>query len=40
MEELQLRPMTEDEFDAYRARIIPDYAATRVGAKDWEADKR
>ena len=39
MEELQLRPMTEDEFDAYRARIIPDYAATRVGAKDWEADE-
>ena len=37
MQELQLRPMTDDEFDAYRARLIPEHAAARVGAGEWGA---
>jgi ribosomal protein S18 acetylase RimI-like enzyme len=35
MTELRLRPVTAAEFDAWRARLIPGYAADKVRAGDW-----
>jgi ribosomal protein S18 acetylase RimI-like enzyme len=32
---LRLRPVTAAEFDAWRARLIPGYAADKVRAGDW-----
>jgi ribosomal protein S18 acetylase RimI-like enzyme len=39
MTELRLRPVTAAEFDAWRARLIPDYAADKVRAGDWSAQE-
>lgn len=39
MEDLQLRQMTAAEFDAFRARLIPGYAAEHVRAGDWSPDE-
>src|SRR6266571_3639782 len=39
MEELVLRAMTTVEFDAYRARCIPEYAEDHVRAGDWSAEQ-
>ena len=39
MDQLQLRPMTVAEFETYRARLIPGYAAEHVRAGDWTADQ-
>ena len=39
MEQLVLRAMTTAEFDAYRARLIPEYAEDHVRAGDWIADQ-
>lgn len=37
MEQLHLRPMTTTEYETYRARLIPEYAAEHVQAGDWSA---
>ena len=37
--ELQLRPMTPDEFGAFRSRLIRDYAAEHVRAGNWSAEE-
>ena len=39
MEQLVLRVMTTAEFDAYRARLIPEYAEDHVRAGDWSAEQ-
>jgi hypothetical protein len=39
MEQLVLRAMTTAEFDAYRARFIPEYAEDHVRAGDWSAEQ-
>ncbi len=39
MDRLQLRSMTAAEFDTYRARLVPEYAAEHVRAGDWAADQ-
>jgi len=39
MDQLQLRSMTVAEFEAFRARLVPDYAAAHVRAGDWAADQ-
>jgi ribosomal protein S18 acetylase RimI-like enzyme len=39
VKELQLRPATASEWDEYRAVIIPDYAAGRVRAGEWDPDE-
>ena len=39
MERFRLRPMTAAEFAAYRARLIPSYAAEHVEAGDWDPDR-
>ena len=39
MEQLHLRPMTATEYETYRARLIPGYAAEHVQAGDWSADE-
>lgn len=36
MEEFRLRPMTIAEFNTYRARLVPEYAADHVEAGDWD----
>jgi ribosomal protein S18 acetylase RimI-like enzyme len=33
-----LRPMTPDEYDAWLAETIPEYAADKVAAGQWTAD--
>lgn len=38
MNQLRLRPMTDEEFLIYRARLIPAYAADHVDAGDWDPD--
>jgi ribosomal protein S18 acetylase RimI-like enzyme len=38
MDQLQLRPMAAAEFEAYRARLVPDYAAEHVRAGHWSAE--
>ena len=35
MDGLQIRPMTAEEFDAYRERSISEYAAEHVRAGNW-----
>jgi ribosomal protein S18 acetylase RimI-like enzyme len=35
MEQLRLQPMTAADYQAYRGRLIPDYAADHVEAGDW-----
>jgi GNAT superfamily N-acetyltransferase len=35
---LRLRPMTEDEFAAYRARAVREYAEEKVGSGVWAAE--
>jgi ribosomal protein S18 acetylase RimI-like enzyme len=37
MDQLVLRPMTVAEFQPYRARLVPDYAAEHVRAGHWTA---
>lgn len=39
MEQIRLRPMTTAEFTAYRARLIPAYAAHHVQAGDWDPEQ-
>jgi ribosomal protein S18 acetylase RimI-like enzyme len=39
MDQLQLRPMAAEEFGAYRARLVPAYAAEHVRAGHWAADQ-
>ncbi len=39
MDELQLRSMTAAEFETYRARLVPEYAAEHVRAGHWTADQ-
>ncbi|HTX25861.1 MAG TPA: GNAT family N-acetyltransferase [Streptosporangiaceae bacterium] len=39
MDELALRPMTAAEFQPYRARLVPEYAAEHVRAGHWTADQ-
>jgi ribosomal protein S18 acetylase RimI-like enzyme len=39
MDRLQLRSMTVAEFETYRARLVPEYAAEHVRAGDWAADQ-
>jgi ribosomal protein S18 acetylase RimI-like enzyme len=39
MTELRLRPVTAAEFDAWRARLIPGYAADKIRAGDWSAEE-
>jgi GNAT superfamily N-acetyltransferase len=39
IEELRLRRMNADEFEAYRSRIVTDYAAAHVDAGDWSPDR-
>ena len=39
MDQLQLRTMTVAEFEAYRARLVPSYAAEHVRAGNWTADQ-
>lgn len=39
MSELQIRPMTAAEFDAYRERSIRHYAAEQVRAGNWSPDQ-
>lgn len=39
MTDLRLRPLTAAEFDAWRARIVPAYAAEKVAAGDWTAEE-
>lgn len=36
---LRLRPMTPAEFDAYRDRLVGEYAAEQVAAGEWRADE-
>jgi hypothetical protein len=38
-QQLPLRPMTDAEFTALLARLIPDYAADKVEAGDWAPDE-
>ena len=35
MDRLQLRSMTGAEFETYRARLVPEYAASHVRAGNW-----
>jgi ribosomal protein S18 acetylase RimI-like enzyme len=39
MEQFRLRTMTATEFNTYRARLIPAYAAEHVEAGDWDPDQ-
>jgi ribosomal protein S18 acetylase RimI-like enzyme len=39
MSEVTLRPMTQDEFDTYRDRLIREYAADHVAAGNWSEDE-
>ena len=39
MDWLQLRSMTVAEFETYRARLVPEYAADHVRAGDWTVDE-
>ena len=39
MTELRVRPMTADEFDGFRSRLIREYAADHVQAGNWSADE-
>jgi len=39
MTDLRLRPATDAEFDAWRARIVLAYAAEKVEAGDWTAEE-
>jgi ribosomal protein S18 acetylase RimI-like enzyme len=39
MEQLRLKPMTDAEFKAFRAHLIPAYAADHVQAGDWDPDE-
>ena len=39
MDRLQLRSMTAAEFETYRAKLVPEYAAEHVRAGDWTADQ-
>jgi ribosomal protein S18 acetylase RimI-like enzyme len=39
MEQIRLRPMSDEEFGAYRADLIPAYAADHVEAGDWDPDQ-
>jgi ribosomal protein S18 acetylase RimI-like enzyme len=39
MDRLQLRSMTVAEFETYRARLVPEYAAEHVRAGNWTADQ-
>ena len=39
MDRLQLRSMTVAEFETYRARLVPEYAAAHVRAGDWTAEQ-
>jgi hypothetical protein len=36
---MQLIPMTETEYNAYVARLIPEYAAEHVAAGNWTAEE-
>jgi GNAT superfamily N-acetyltransferase len=38
MDDLRVRPMTQDEFDAFRSRLIRSYAADHVRAGNWSPD--
>jgi ribosomal protein S18 acetylase RimI-like enzyme len=43
MDDLRVRPMTQDEFDVFLARLVKDYAADHVRAGNWspeEAEER
>jgi ribosomal protein S18 acetylase RimI-like enzyme len=39
MTDLRLRPATEAEYDAWRTRLIPNYAAEKVAAGHWTAEE-
>jgi GNAT superfamily N-acetyltransferase len=39
IEQLRLRRMSADEFEAYRSRTVTDYAAAHVDAGDWSPDR-
>src|SRR5579862_3022990 len=39
MDRLQLRSMCAAEFETYRAKLVPEYAAEHVRAGDWTADQ-
>jgi GNAT superfamily N-acetyltransferase len=39
MAELHVRPMTADEFDVFRTRLVRDYAADHVRAGNWPEDE-
>jgi GNAT superfamily N-acetyltransferase len=38
-EQLSLRNMNAEEFEAYHSRIVTDYAAAHVDAGDWSPDR-
>ncbi len=39
MDTLRLRPMNDEEFAAFRARAIHDYAVEKVAADEWPEDR-
>ena len=39
IEQVRLRRMNADEFEAYRSRTVTDYAAAHVDAGDWNPDR-
>jgi ribosomal protein S18 acetylase RimI-like enzyme len=39
MAQIRLRPMSDAEFETYRARLIPEYAVAHVEAGDWDPDQ-
>ena len=39
MSDLQIRPMTQEEFSSYRRRAITEYAAENVRAGEWSAER-
>jgi ribosomal protein S18 acetylase RimI-like enzyme len=39
MATLRLRPMTDEEFAAFRARAVDDYAVDKVAAGEWPHDR-
>ena len=39
MDALRIRPMTPEEFSAWRERVIPEYAAEHVRAGNWSAEE-
>ncbi len=39
MDTLRLRPMTDEEFAAFRARAVHDYAIDKVAAGEWSQER-